>query len=194
MKLGIFGGTFDPIHRGHMALACAAKEQFALDCVLFVVAMNPPHKTGRHDLTPAPYRYRMVEIAIESYPGFRVSDIEINRSGMSYTVDTLKALKQIYFQAEFYLILGADTFLELPTWNESDLIRQMVFFLVARRPGTDPVSPYREGYSWLDMPEFVISSSDIRRQIHARIFPSAVLPAGVGEFIQTMNLYRDEDD
>src|SRR3989338_1455725 len=106
MKIGVLGGTFDPIHLGHLMLAGAAKNQYGLDKVVFVPAFIPPNKLNRRDITPAPYRYEMVRLAIQDIPGFEISDIELSRPDISYTVDTLRSFKQQFPDAEFYLIMG----------------------------------------------------------------------------------------
>ena len=190
MKIGILGGTFDPIHQGHIALAYAAKKEYGLDKVLFVPALIPPHKTARRDLTPAPYRYRMVEIALRPHLNFEVSDIEFSRAEVSYTVDTLKALKKKYPQDEFFLILGADSLAEISHWREADQIQKLARLLVAPRTHFEAknASP---NVSWIPMPECPISSSEIRSQIAQGQFKDkASLPEGVENYIHRMKLYQ----
>ncbi|HXV28613.1 MAG TPA: nicotinate-nucleotide adenylyltransferase [bacterium] len=190
MKVGILGGTFDPIHQGHLALGRCAQEQLGLDKILFIPAFIPPHKAGRHDLTPAPYRYRMVELAIAGEPAFEISPMELNRPDISYTVDTLRALKKKNPAAELYLILGEDALAEMEDWREPDEIRRLATLLVARREGKNlPFGP-SEKKVWLNMPVCPYSSSEIRRLIQDSKPVSSMLPAGVGDYIREMKLYQ----
>ncbi len=191
MKIGILGGTFDPIHRGHLTLAYAAKKQYGLDKVLFVPALIPPHKAARRDLTPAPYRYRMVEIALRAHPDFEVSDLEFSRAEVSYTVDTLRELKKKYQAGKFFLIVGADSLAEIPQWKEADNIPKFAGILAApRRPfKADPSAP---ATLWISMPECPLSSSGIRRWIaQGELKDKQCLPEGVENYIRRMNLYQE---
>lgn len=191
MKTGILGGTFDPIHQGHLALARAAKKQFALDRVIFVPAFIPPHKAGRRDMTPAPYRYRMTELALLGEAGFEVSDIEFSRPEISYTADTLHAFKEKFPEDCFFLILGEDSLAEMPQWRDPEKIEKMAGFLAAKRPGASAVLP--AGARWIKMPECPISSSAIRKQIRSGENPGpGILPKPVEEYIHAMKLYRSK--
>ena len=189
MKTGILGGTFDPIHQGHLALARAAKKQYRLDKILFIPALIPPHKTGRRDMTPAPYRYRMVEMAISNEPDFEVSDIEFNRPEISYTVETLRDLKKRHPKDEFFLITGSDTAAEIPGWREPEEIFRMASILVARRPGFEAGAAAKE-IQWIDMPECPVSSSAIRERLAAgKPAGETMLPPAVEAYIHKMKLY-----
>lgn len=189
MKSGILGGTFDPIHQGHLALARAARTQFELDRVLFVPALIPPHKASRRDMTPAPYRYRMAELAVMGQDAFEISDVEFSRPEISYTADTLHALKQKFPQDIFFLILGEDSLAEMPRWKDPDQIKKMAELLVARRSGA-AAAVLPAGVRWIEMPECPISSSSIREQIRKGESPGpGVLPERVEEYIQKMKLY-----
>lgn len=191
MKTAILGGTFDPIHQGHLALARAANKQFSLDRVIFVPAFIPPHKAGRRDMTPAPYRYRMTELALQGEAGFEISDIEFSRPEISYTVDTLQAFKEKFPEDRFFLILGEDSLAEMSQWKEPGKIREMTELLAAKRPGASAVLP--AGARWIEMPECPISSSSIRQQIRNGESPGPeILPAPVEKYIRTMNLYRSK--
>ncbi len=186
MKIGILGGTFDPIHEGHLLLARAAIKQFKLDKVLFIPAFIPPHKSARRDMTPAPYRYRMTELALGQEAGFEISDIELNRPEVSYTVDTLRALAEKFKGAELFLILGADAAAQFESWQEPDEIRRLAVLAAAPRPGC--VLP--ENVERLDMPLCPITSSDVRRTLAAGNRPGAgILPHAVLEYIESMKLY-----
>lgn len=189
MKIGILGGTFDPIHQGHLALARAAKKQFRLDKVLFIPAFIPPHKTSNRDLTPAPYRYRMVELAIREEPDFEISHAELDRPDISYTVDTLRALQKKYPKAELYLILGTDALRQFPTWHEPDEIRRLAGFLVAHREPEEALGTSEKGLKWIDMPVCPLSSSKIRQEIREGKSPGDALPEGVEDYIRRMKLY-----
>ncbi len=189
-KIGIFGGTFDPIHRGHLDLARRALKQFGLQKVFFVPALIPPHKSERRDMTPAPYRFRMVEIAVRGEAQFEVSDIEFSRPDISYTIDTLRSLQKLYPGSGLYLILGADSLAEISTWREAGEIVKLAKLLVARRPGSNAkASPYP--VQWIRMPECPLSSSKIRRELGAGgLLPDEIVPQDVQDYIQKMNLYR----
>ncbi len=189
MKIGIFGGTFDPIHQGHLSLARSAKIQFSLDKVIFVPAFIPPHKSSKRDLTPAPYRYRMVEMALRDCPEFEISDVEFNRPEISYTVETLRYFKKKFPQAIFYLLMGADSLEEISTWKEPAEIKKLSKLAVARRPGMK--NSGAKDVEWIDMPEIPVSSSQLRERLaKGELFPDEVLPASVGEYITKMRLYQ----
>lgn len=172
-------------------LARAAQKQFALDKVLFVPALIPPHKKTSRTMTPAPYRYRMVEMAIESEPAFEVSDVEFNRPEISYTVDTLRDLRKKYPGDKLYLILGEDSVSEMPSWREPEEITKMADFLVARRPGYLLKAPFGN-LEWIDMPLCPVSSSDIRVRISRGEAPAAgSLNPKVESYIKKMSLYAN---
>ena len=191
MKLGIFGGTFDPIHQGHLLLARKALEQLGLDKVLFVPAFVPPHKKSRRDILPAPYRYEMVKLAVEEEPQFEVSDIEMNRADISYTVDTLKELKNIYPDTTMYLIIGADSLEFMNDWHQPGKIKKMARLVVAPRPGSS-VPPVKDSeFDVVEMPEVPISSSEIRACLHqSKQLPSNQLPEKVEAYIRKNHLYQ----
>ncbi len=133
MRLGIFGGTFNPVHYGHLRAAEEARFKNNLDKVIFIPSGNPPIKTS--DLADALARYLMVATAIGTNPYFIVSDLELRQSEKSYTLNTLKSLKQIYSNDELYLILGIDAFLDMPEWWQPQKIIEFVDFFVVTRPG-----------------------------------------------------------
>ena len=192
MKLGILGGTFDPVHMGHLKLAHVARQQFALEKVLFVPAFVPPHKTG-HDLTPAPYRYRMVELAIRGEDRFEISDVELSKSEVSYTVETLKLIKQKYSESQLYFIMGEDSLNQLLQWKEPEKIKELATLLVAHRKGEVKQVPESKRVEWIEMPLVPFSSSEIRQRFQkGKPIPPQVLPDGVEEYIHKMNLYRDQ--
>ncbi len=190
MKLGIFGGTFDPIHEGHLALVRKAKEQFGLDKILFIPAFIPPHKAGRHDLTPAPYRYRMVELAIAKEPDFEISPMELNRPDISYTVDTLRLLKEKKSEAKLYLILGEDSLAEIASWREPEEIYKRATLVVGHREGDYPPVKKDQKILWIDMPVCAYSSSEIRRLIREGKSVHSMVPYEVETYIHQMKLYQ----
>ena len=134
-KIGIFGGSFDPIHIGHLVIAQEARWQCNLDRVLFMVSSNPPHK--HEPEASVQDRLKMVELAIEGEECFETSRIEIERGGHSYTSETLKELHRLYPNASFYLIVGADSVLDFSTWKTPEAVIEMANVVVAPRPGFD---------------------------------------------------------
>lgn len=195
MKIGILGGTFDPIHSGHLAIALAAKDQFHLDKVLFIPAFIPPHKVSKRDMTPAPYRYRMVELAIRGNPAFEVSDIELNRPDVSYTVETLRDLKTKYPKAELYLIIGADSLAEMAGWREPEEIKKMAVLLAAPREGYSRDNfPKDSRVQWIEMKEYPAASTQIRINLEKarRDKDEKNLPLPVSDYIEKMKLYRSD--
>lgn len=191
MKIGILGGTFDPVHNGHLALARAAFEQFQLDKVLFVPALNPPHKMERHDFAPAADRYRMVELALKNEPHFELSDLEFKRAGTSYTVDTLREFEKQYPKAKPYLILGADSLEKFSTWKEPEEIKKRAHLVVANRP--DFTVKKSEGVTLLSMQDVPVSSTEIRSRLaKGERLGNAFLPSAVEDYILKRQLYRDD--
>ena len=191
MRIGIFGGTFDPIHKGHLALALAAKEQARLDKVLFIPANIPPHKTDRcEEMRSAEDRYRMVSLACQGYPGLEASRTEIDRGGISYTIDTLQEIQKVQPDAEIFLILGEDNLKGLSSWHRAEELLCMAHFLVARRYGGKPKEIQGAAITWLKMPEYPYASSEIRGRIERGEIPAEALPEAVAEYIRTKQLYR----
>lgn len=189
MKIGILGGTFDPIHRGHLLLAEHAKDQYQLDKVLFIPAKTPPHKTSKSDLTPAPHRFRMVELALKNYPPFEISDIEINRPDISYTVDTLRDLRKQYPGDSFFLILGSDAAAEFLTWKQPEEILKMAQVLVALRPGFS--LPAQKNFHTIKMPPVPLSATEIRERLAAgQSAGDEAIPAEVEQYIRSRKLYK----
>ena len=202
MRLGVMGGTFDPIHIGHLVAADEARCQFRLDKVVFVPSARPPHKTGvRH--SPAADRLQMVRIAIRGNPFLDVSDVELEREGLSYTIDTLRAMRRLYGSGvKLFFITGADAILEILTWKDPEELLAESSFIAATRPGfpleslrhalpektsrgTDPL----ESVYSMEIPALAISSTDIReRAASGRPFRYMV-PQGVWEYIEARGLY-----
>lgn len=132
-KIGVLGGTFNPIHFGHLRIAEEAREKLGFDKVLFVPSGTPPLKTG--DLADSAHRLEMTRLAIEASPFFELSDIECRRSGKSYTVQTLATLARMFPAGEHYFILGIDSFLDIPSWYQPDRLMELSNFVVVSRPG-----------------------------------------------------------
>lgn len=196
MRIGILGGTFDPIHYAHLFIAEEARVRFDLARVVFVVNALPPHKQA-YPVTDAAHRLRMTELAIASNPSFECSRIELDRPGASYTVDTLKALQLEHPSAALFFITGVDTIVEIPTWHRPDEVIRLTCFIVADRPGhtwdpggrdlppalTDRVLP-------LSTTHLDISSTDIRRRVREGLPIRYLTPDSVAAYITAHRLYR----
>jgi nicotinate-nucleotide adenylyltransferase len=192
MNLGIYGGSFDPPHIGHLALADSAMEAFALDTVLLVPAWRSPFK--QHDV-PAPpeLRAEMVELAISDNRTLKGEYSEILRAGLSWTVDTLRDLRVRHPEARLHLLMGADTFAEFHLWREPEEIASMAALCVAQRPGApdDPAAhPFGDRVRTFSMPQLGISSSDIRRRVREGRSIRYLVPWTVRTFIEARGLYR----
>ncbi|HWP81271.1 MAG TPA: nicotinate-nucleotide adenylyltransferase [Bacteroidota bacterium] len=185
-RIGIFGGTFDPPHLAHLIIAEHAREQLKLDKVIFIPARIPPHKIGRRT-TKAEDRMWMTELAVVGNPFFSVSDIEVSRQGVSYTLDTLKALKTIYPKSQFYLLLGSDNYASFHTWHKPNVIRQLSSIAVYRRG--DAVGRVA-GVTLLQGPLIDLSSSLIRRRVRKGLSIRYMVPASVEAYIRLHRLYR----
>lgn len=200
MKVGIMGGTFDPIHNGHLATADAVMDSLKLDQVLFIPAARPPHKRGRH-IADTHHRLAMTVIATCSNPHFRVSTVEIDRSGPSYAVDTVDSLKNNFPpHTNFYFILGADAALELHTWYHAQELIAKCFFVVATRQGTefdlDAVQmhfsvDHQKHLIRVETPALEISSTDIRDKIRNGRSIKYLVPEAVELYIRKEALYLD---
>lgn len=193
-KIGIMGGTFDPIHVGHLMIAEAVWDEYNLEKVIFIPSANPPHK---HDvLTSARHRFNMTLLATCSNPHFEVSSIEMERLGPSYTIDTIKALKKIYGDdTDFYFIIGADCIHELPTWHKIDELLKICKFIATKRPSYEfDLSIIEKEFSdyniqLLETPELEISSTDIRQRIKKGYSIQYITTEQVQQYIRKENLY-----
>ncbi len=197
-KIGILGGTFDPIHTGHILSAQAVYEQLKLEKVVFIPAYVPPHKIGQR-FAPAEHRYAMTCLAVAPYSYFEVSDIELRRSGVSYTVDTMREIKALHPQSDLYFIIGADSVPLLYTWNRIEELFQLVSFVVAYRPGYSNVIQTacqqlgdiaREKIILLPTPEYAISSTEIRHKIKNNESLKDLVPTAVENYIREHHLYN----
>ena len=194
--IGVMGGTFDPIHIGHLAIGEEAHEALALDVVLFVPAGQPPHKPAG-SVTSVEHRLAMVELAIADNPAFELSRIEVDRPGPSYTVDTVEALAR--GAADVVLILSAETFGELPSWHEPERLFDAARMAVVPRegyPAPDPAwlaeaFPGREArVAYLEGPRLGLSSTAIRARVAAGRSIRYLVPDMVGAYIADKQLYR----
>lgn len=196
-RLGILGGTFDPIHHGHLVAAEEAHHQLGLDQVLFVPAGSPHHKPGR-PISAAHHRLRMIEMAIAGKPRFSTSRVDLDRPGPCYTLDTLRLLRAKWGpEPTFYFIEGADSLADILTWHEPERIIEMCELAVVRRPGVKIDLPRLEQHlpgltdriHWVMMPWLEISSSDLRLRVQEGRSISYLLPAGVEDYVREQGLY-----
>ncbi|MEG1914335.1 MAG: nicotinate-nucleotide adenylyltransferase [Acidaminococcaceae bacterium] len=198
-KLGIMGGTFDPIHNGHLETAEFVYQQLELDKIIFIPAYIAPHKVGI-EVASAPDRFAMTVLATRECPHFTVSEMELVRQGISYTYDTVVALLEEYGKDyDLYLIIGADSVTGLDTWHRIEELLRLCKFVAATRPGfaptVDKVIEYfgelgRTQITWLNTPEMDISSTDIRQRIRAQQAITGLVPPAVEQYILTKDLYR----
>lgn len=193
-RLGILGGTFDPPHVGHLALAECAREQLGLSRVLFVPAGTPPHKRGRARTTSAAHRLAMTRAAVRGNPAFAVSAIETKRRGPSWTVDTVRALAAAHPGAELWLLMGADSFAAFGTWREPAEIARHARLAVAVRPGSrrpaPPAGVPRSRVTWIDNPALDVSSSAVRERARAGRSVRYLVPDAVARHAARHGLYR----
>lgn len=197
-RLGIFGGTFDPPHIGHLILATEASVDLQFDRLLWVLTPVPPHKLN-HPITPLEHRLAMLELAISDEPDFELSRIEIDRPGPHYTVDTMRLLADEYPSADLILLIGGDSLRDLPTWHRpTDLVSACHEIGVIRRPSDSvdlsaweqQVPGTQAKVRFVDAPLLDISSSDIRRRIRENLPFRYYLSPSVYEYIQKNQLYR----
>ena len=184
-RIGVFGGTFDPVHVGHLAIALAALESVPLDRVLFVPARRSPLK-DRDPLASVADRVAMLEAAIAGEPRFGLSRVELERDGVSYTVDTLEALRS---QGELFLILGSDALADLARWRAPERIRELATILVAARPGAPEPDPVHRARVF-DAPRLDISSRELRARAARGMSLRYLVPDTVWEHIEKRGLYQ----
>ena len=222
MRLGLLGGSFNPIHNGHLAVAIQARERLCLDRILFIPSGEPPHKRNG-SLAPAKDRYEMVRLAIADNPGFAISDVEVRRKGKSYSIDTIREIRRrVEPSTELYFLIGLDAFLEFPSWKEPRTLLETCRFVVISRPGRsfqslanlpilpplDPQAlsqldaggitkleialPSSPGIICLPLPPCPISASDIRERIRHNASLANVLPPPVESYILQHRLYQED--
>jgi nicotinate-nucleotide adenylyltransferase len=215
-RMGLFGGTFDPIHLGHLRAAREVLERCRLDRILFVPSFIPPHKE-RKGMAPARDRLRMVELACAGEPRFAASSIEVDAGGKSYSVLTLERIRGLYPGARVFFILGIDAFLEIGTWREHERVLDESLFIVMTRPGArledaaavvgeslrsriraiiegenvDEVLAGDHRIFLLPIRALDVSSTEVRRQVRAGETLAGLVPDAVGNYIRSRGLYRD---
>ena len=224
MRLGLFGGSFNPIHRCHLSIARSARQLLQLDRVLFIPTGDPPHKQPG-TLATASHRHRMVQLAIEDTPEFALTDLEIRRSGKSYSIDTVRAIQQEYGpDTVLFFIIGLDAFLDLPSWKEADTLLKSCHFVVISRPSTsfqamaaiplfrdvpqttltalDEVRQERadvaitngQALTFLRLPPCDVSASEIRARLRSGASLANLLPTPVESYILREGLYREDSE
>lgn len=200
-RIGVLGGTFNPIHYGHIDMGIKARAEFGLSQVLFVVAGDPPHKRIE-DIVPAKERFEMVELALEDMPGLWASDIELKRKGHTYTVDTMRILKAMHPDADFLFIVGEDSLHQFDTWRDFGQLCRMTEFLCFPRPGNyqeearEKIKDLGERFDaviHLSSPIKIeyedVSSTRIRELVREGKSISGLVPHAVEEYINAAGLY-----
>jgi len=191
ISIGIMGGTFNPIHYGHLVAAEEAREQFNLKEIVFVPCARPPHKNQQDIISPED-RYKMTCLAIRSNKYFKSSDIEIKREGMSYSEDTIIEFKKIYKDAKIFFITGADAIAEINTWKNASKLPRLCEFIAVSRPGH--ILKIKEEYlKFIHILEIVgvaISSTEIRQRIHEGRSIKYLVPEEVENYIYKHGLYQ----
>jgi len=186
MKIGLFGGSFDPIHHGHLILARDAMEQLGLEKVIFIPANISPHKLD-HPPAPAHARCEMVAAAIAGESGLEMDSCEVDREGVSFAVDTVSLMIQRHPATDFFYFIGEDNLNALPTWKDIEELRRLAPFVVLARGGT----PANHGFPVITR-HIDISSTDIRKRIARGLSVRYLLPDKTCEIIQRLGLYRNE--
>ncbi len=201
-SLGILGGTFDPIHYGHMVAAECAREAYNLDRVIFVPAARPPHK-DLNEVLDSKHRFEMVKLAVEDNPYFEVSALEMERKGPSYTVETIASFQQQFPGAKIFFIIGVDALLLINTWKDIERLASLCNFVVVTRPGyllrpeqahlTKIPDAVWKKIQLVPIPEMNISSSDIRQRVGRGQTVKYLLPPAVEEYMLKNDLYRAKE-
>jgi nicotinate-nucleotide adenylyltransferase len=196
MRLGLFGGTFDPIHLGHLVLAEQCREACGLDRVWFVVAGSPPHKPGER--TALAHRLEMARIAVAGHPAFEVSEVEARRPGPHYSVETLAEVHRDRPGDDLFFLIGGDSLADLPFWRHPEGIARLATVVVVNRPGIDPTEtpawpdfgPEARTMVAVSIPPIGIASHDLRRRLAEGRSIRYLVPRGVEAYIEAQGLYR----
>jgi nicotinate-nucleotide adenylyltransferase len=189
--IGLFGGSFDPVHNGHLIVGQVAAEKLGFDSLRFVPAREQPFKVGQHR-TSSQHRAAMLSLAVAGTPGFTVEHAELTRPGPSYTVDTLRHLREREPEAEFVLLLGADAAADLSAWKEAKRIPELARIAVFARPGSS--LPDLPGITTVvEVPAIDISATEVRRRAHVGLSLRYWVPETVAEYITTHRLYLDPE-
>lgn len=203
MKIGIMGGTFDPIHNGHLMLGEYAKEQFALDVIWFMPNGNPPHKLNENIESQTGHRAEMVRLAIAGKEGFALQLYEVNRTEVNYSYLTMEHFKKTYPEDEFYFIIGADSLFKFESWVHPERIVKTCTILAAYRDGKDTAQmqaqiqylneKFGADIRLLNTPNVDISSSEIRRRIKFGESIEEMVPKSVYSYIKSEQLFEDDE-
>ncbi|GAA5154144.1 nicotinate-nucleotide adenylyltransferase [Microbacterium pseudoresistens] len=193
-RIGVMGGTFDPIHHGHLVAASEVAHSFDLDEVVFVPTGKPWQKQ-KSDVTPSEHRYLMTVIATASNPSFTVSRVDIDRDGFTYTIDTLRDLKAERPEAEFFFITGADAVAQILSWRDHDELWDLAHFVAVSRPGhvLSIEGLPSDDVSQLEIPALAISSTDCRARVAQGDPVWYLVPDGVVQYIAKHHLYRSKE-
>lgn len=189
MKLGLFGGSFDPVHLGHLLVARAALEEVGLDRLYFIPASQSPFKPGRQ-LTPGPLRARLLRLALAGWTQCEVDEQELQRGGISYTIETVRQYARRFPDAQLFYLIGADHVTSLPGWREAGELARLVEFVVIPRPG-EVTAPFPAPFRGRVLKGFpvAVSSSDIRARVRAGLPIEPLVPAAVAEAIRLEGLH-----
>ncbi|MFH1837784.1 MAG: nicotinate-nucleotide adenylyltransferase [Candidatus Omnitrophota bacterium] len=188
MKIGLFGGTFNPVHLGHLILAQEAWFKLGLEKVIFVPAYIPPHKELEGDISVAD-RLNLVRLSLEGDKRFEISTYEIDAKGTSYSIDTIKHFRGKEKYAELFFIIGSDSLETLSEWKGIEEILNLTVFVVGTRPGFGKTGPYEDKITRVDIPRTDISSSEIRRRIREKEPIDFLLKPAAVEYIRNKGLY-----
>lgn len=204
MRLGLFGGTFDPIHVAHLILADICLESAKLDEIWFIPNARSPHKRDAEQSNPK-HRLQMLELAISGNSAFRVCDVEVMRGGISYTVDTLRQIRGMHPDAELFFLMGGDSLADFPNWKAPDRICELATPLIVRRPSfpepdltilqawLTPSQQHLVKSTRIEMPQLEISSTKLRQRVNAGQSIRYRTPRAVEKYIQTHGLYGGSD-
>lgn len=190
-KVGIFGGTFDPIHHGHLITAQSVKELRSLDKIIFIPAFISPHKQHAK-ASSAEHRLNMIKLALDEIPFFECSDFEIKQHTISYTIDTLREFKKVYDEID--LIIGYDNIFQFHTWKQPDEILRLSNVIVLKRKSSHPldfIDKYVEAATFVQTRGIEISATDIRNRVHQGLPIHYLVPAIVENYIYKNNLYKE---
>lgn len=191
VRLGIFGGTFDPPHIAHLLAAEGVRDHLKLDKIIFIPAATPPHKQKR-GVIAAKHRYEMVKLAIEDNPSFELSDVELRRKGPSYTIETLREMKRMHTNAELFFIMGIDLLMDFDSWKEPDRIIEECTLVVMNRPGFDLAVIDKDLLSRIELvnvPSVDVSSTNIRRRVRSGRSIRYLVAAEVEGYIHRNSIY-----
>lgn len=195
MRIGIFGGAFDPVHNGHLLLAEQCREQCELDEVWFVPTRVPPHKPDT--LSPGKVRVEMLELATAGIPEFHVKRVELDRDDVSWTVDTLRGLHETNPEDELFLLIGADSLNDLRKWREPEAIADLATIVAVNRAGIDETDSealdifFRDRIRHVTMPGVALSATEIRDRVRAGRSIRFLVPRAVEQFLRERQLYLD---